>query len=55
MWDLTVEAASEYYCVLCWDVGKISIPDSRVDAQLTSPHSEPLTLVGGDRQVLPQH
>ena len=44
MWDLTAEAASKYY-VLDWDVGKTTIPPSRDDVQLTSPHSVTLAPV----------
>jgi len=45
VWDLTAEAASKYCYVLVWDVGKTNFPDSRDDAQLTSPHSVPLAPV----------
>jgi hypothetical protein len=45
-WDPTAEAASIYY-TLDWGEGKTNIPDSKDDAQLTSPHINS----SGGRQV----
>jgi len=47
MWDPTAETASIWYYVLDWGEGKMNIPDSRDDVQLTSPH----TNSSGGRQV----
>jgi len=43
------EDASRYYCDLYWDVGKINIPVSGDDAQLTSHHLVPLGPVEGGK------
>jgi len=49
IWDLTAEATSKHCYVLDWDVGRTNFPDFRDYAQLTSPHSVPLTPVGGGK------